>query len=148
MKLESIPKRTNRISKAKRIGRGVGSGVGSHTVGRGSKGQKSRSGHKSMVMFEGGNVPFFRRMPKFRGFKRTQKVDFQPVNVSVLSESYNDGEVVSLLSLKEKGIVRKRTEFVKILGEGEIDKALVLEDVAISESARKKIVAAKGTIKQ
>ncbi|NCA93169.1 hypothetical protein EOM82_08040, partial [bacterium] len=60
--------------KAKRIGRGYGSGVGGHTVGRGAKGQKSRSGHKSLVMFEGGNVPFYKRMPKYKGFNAANKI--------------------------------------------------------------------------
>ena len=69
MYLHSLPKRNNRKEKAKRIGRGYGTGVGGHTVGRGMKGQKSRSGHKSLVGFEGGQTPFFRRMPKFMGFK-------------------------------------------------------------------------------
>ena len=68
MELEKIALRKNRIKKAKRLGRGYGSGVGGHTVGRGTKGQKSRSGHKSLQFFEGGNVPFFRRMPKYKGF--------------------------------------------------------------------------------
>jgi len=71
MYLESIPVRKNRKKNSKRLGRGYGSGVGGHTSTRGSKGQKSRSGHKSLVFFEGGNVPFFRRMPKFAGFKRS-----------------------------------------------------------------------------
>ncbi len=147
MFLERIPRRNKRKSKSKRVGRGYGSGVGGHTAGRGTKGQKSRSGHKSTVFFEGGNVPFFRRIPKYRGFKRPYKTHFEPVNISVLEEEFKAGETVSLESLKGKGLVRKRTENVKILGNGEISKKLKISDLPISEVARDKILAAGGSVK-
>lgn len=147
MKLENLPKRKNRTLKGKRVGRGYGSGVGGHTASRGQKGQKSRSGHKSLVLFEGGNVPFFRRMPKYKGFSRPQKIEYQVVNIRTLSEEYKAGEVVNLESLREKALIRKRTTHVKILGYGELSTKLTIEGLAISESAREKIVAAKGTIK-
>lgn len=147
MFLERIPRRNKRKSKAKRIGRGYGSGVGGHTVGRGTKGQKSRTGHKSTVFFEGGNVPFFRRIPKYRGFKRTLKVHFEPVNVSTLEQEYKAGETVSLESLKEKGLIRKRSENVKILGNGEISKKLKISGLPISEVAKDKVLSAGGSVK-
>ena len=98
MKLNSIPKRKNRVMPGKRIGRGYGSGVGGHTVGRGTKGQKSRAGHKSTRFFEGGNVPFFRRMPKYKGFNQPQKVEAQAVNLEVLDKEFKDGDLVNLES--------------------------------------------------
>lgn len=128
-----------------RIGRGMGSGKGWHTVGRGTKGQKSRSGHKSLVMFEGGNVPFFRRIPKYKGFKK-DKVVHEALNVSQISEIFANGEIVSLETLKEKGVISKRAEAVKILGHGEIDKKLTIEKLPVSETARNKVIAAGGAI--
>ncbi|HOZ44487.1 50S ribosomal protein L15 [Candidatus Dojkabacteria bacterium] len=147
MKLNSIPKRKNRVMPGKRIGRGYGSGVGGHTVGRGTKGQKSRAGHKSTRFFEGGNVPFFRRMPKYKGFNQPQKVEAQAVNLEVLDKEFKDGDLVNLESLVSKGIARKNSKVVKILGKGEITKKLKVEGLKISESAIEKIKKAGGSIK-
>jgi len=131
----------------KRIGRGYGSGVGGHTVGRGSKGQKSRAGHKSLQTFEGGNVPFFRRMPKYKGFNPKFKEEAGAVNVEALEKAYKNGETVTKESLIEKGIARKNIEKIKILGKGEIKKKLTIEGLAVSESAAEKIKKAGGSIK-
>ena len=147
MYLENIPKRNNRIKKGKRIGRGYGSGVGGHTSTRGSKGQKSRAGHKSLEFFEGGNVPFFRRMPKIAGFKRNNKIVATAINLDVLQENFKSGEEVSLESLKEKALISKSTNAVKILGSGDINKKIVIKDLPASESAKEKIQKAGGTIK-
>jgi len=147
MYLENIPKRNNRTMKGKRIGRGYGSGVGGHTVGRGSKGQKSRTGHKSLEFFEGGNVAFFRRMPKYRGFNQSRKIENDAVNVNTLEKEFKAGEVVSVETLKEKGIIKKNSQGVKILGKGEITIKLNIEGVAVSAAAKEKIVKAGGTIK-
>lgn len=147
MYLESIPKRKNRKSKGKRIGRGYGSGVGGHTSTRGSKGQKSRAGHKSLQFFEGGNVPFFRRMPKIAGFKRTKKVEATAINLDILEKNYSTDEEVTLDSLKEKALIAKSTTVVKILGNGEIKKKIVIKDLPVSQSAKEKIQKAGGTIK-
>ena len=147
MKLNSIPKRKNRVMPGKRIGRGYGSGVGGHTVGRGTKGQKSRAGHKSTRFFEGGNVPFFRRMPKYKGFNQPQKVEAQAVNLEVLDKEFKDGDLVNLESLVSKGIARNNSKVVKILGKGEITKKLKVEGLKISESAIEKIKKAGGSIK-
>ena len=101
MYLENIPKRNNRIMKGKRLGRGYGSGVGGHTVGRGTKGQKSRTGHKSLEFFEGGNVAFFRRMPKYRGFNQSMKIENDVVNtfghVAYLSSSVEPQSSAAIL---------------------------------------------------
>lgn len=147
MHLESIPKRKNRKMPSKRIGRGYGSGVGGHTSTRGSKGQKSRTGHKSLVGFEGGNVPFFRRMPKKNGFNKPEKIEATAINIEILNDNYKNGEVVSLETLKEKALIAKKTTSVKILGSGNIDKKLSIEGIPASESAKEKVVKAGGSIK-
>lgn len=147
MYLENIAKRKNRKNPAKRLGRGYGSGVGGHTVGRGQKGQKSRTGHKSTVGFEGGNVPFFRRMPKFKGFKNTSKVEAQIVNIEVIEKNFKAKETVSFETLREKGLVRAKPEIVKILGNGEIKIPVTVDGLKVSSSAEEKIKKAGGNIK-
>lgn len=147
MYLHDLPKRKNKKEKGKRIGRGYGSGVGGHTVGRGTKGQKSRAGHKSLVGFEGGQTPFFRRMPKFMGFKPVNKVENVAVNLDVVSDNYKSGETVSLESLKSKGLIGKNVENVKILGMGEIKKKITIKSLPMSKTAEEKIIEAGGTIK-
>lgn len=147
MYLHDLPQRKNRKKKAKRLGRGYGSGVGGHTVGRGMKGQKSRAGHKSLVGFEGGQTPFFRRMPKFMGFKPINRVENIAVNLDVISDNYKSGEKVNLESLKSKGLIGKKVENVKILGMGEIKKKVTIEGLPMSKAAEEKIIGAGGSIK-
>jgi large subunit ribosomal protein L15 len=147
MYLENIPKRKKRKMKAKRLGRGYGSGVGGHTVGRGTKGQKSRTGHKSLVAFEGGNVPFFRRMPKLKGFKSRSKINTQVVNVGTISKNFKSGEKITVEKLKEKGFIRKNAQEVKILGKGDITKKVSIEGIKMSPSAKEKIEKAGGSVK-
>jgi large subunit ribosomal protein L15 len=147
MYLHDLPQRKNRKMKAKRLGRGYGSGVGGHTVGRGMKGQKSRAGHKSLVGFEGGQTPFFRRMPKYSGFKPLNKVENVAVNLDVITSNYKSGENVTLESLKSKGLIGKKVEDVKILGNGEITKKVTIEGLPMSKSAQEKIIKAGGSIK-
>ncbi len=147
MYLENISKRKNRKMKAKRLGRGYGSGVGGHTVGRGQKGQKSRTGHKSTIGFEGGNVPFFRRMPKYKGFRNKNKIEAQIVNIKDLQKNFKNKDIVTFTSLREKGLVRAKPEYVKILSDGELDVALVIEGIKLSAAAKEKIEKAGGVIK-
>ena len=147
MYLENIPKRNNRIMKGKRLGRGYGSGVGGHTVGRGTKGQKSRTGHKSLIFFEGGNVAFFRRMPKYKGFNQSRKIENSVVNLGTLGKNFKAGETVSVDSLMEKGIIKKNTKNVKILAKGELKIKLIVDGIELSSSAKTKIEKAGGTIK-
>ena len=146
MRQENLPKRTDRITKKGRLGRGSGS-RGGHTVGRGHKGQLSRSGHKSMAMFEGGNLPFFKRVPKLKGFKRNHKIVAAAVNLSTINEFYKDGESVTPETLKEKGVIRKNARRVKILGNGELAVKAIFDGVEFSDTARGKITKAKGVIK-
>jgi len=147
MYLENIKTRKNSVKKGKRLGRGYGSGVGGHTVGRGTKGQKSRSGHKSLVAFEGGNVPFYRRMPKYKGFKSMSKVNTQVINVDILSENFKNGDSVTDEILRKQGLIKKNTDEVKILGRGELDKKLTIEGLKVSSSAEEKIIKAGGSVK-
>jgi large subunit ribosomal protein L15 len=146
MFLENIPKRKNRTMPSKRLGRGYGSGVGGHTVGRGQKGQKSRSGHKSVIFFEGGNRPFFSRVPKFPGFK-SRNEHYEAVNIASLEREFKANDDVTLDALKEKGLVRKRINKVKILGYGELTKKLNIVGLPLSESAKAKLDKAGGTVK-
>ncbi|MCI6609667.1 MAG: 50S ribosomal protein L15 [Ezakiella sp.] len=129
-------------TKKKRVGRGIGSGMGK-TSTRGMKGQNSRSGGGVRPGFEGGQMPLFRRMPK-RGFTNIWSTKYSIVNVGEL-DVFDNGDVVDLNSLIEKGIVRRNAENVKILGDGEINKKLSVKANKISKSAKEKIEKAGGT---
>jgi len=127
----------------KRVGRGQGSGNGK-TAGRGHKGAKSRSGFKHKRGFEGGQMPLHRRVPK-RGFHNPFRVEYLVVNLDTLAEVFEAGTSVTPDLLRERGLVRKATGLVKILGRGEITKVLTVHAHKFSESAVKKIAAAGGT---
>ncbi len=124
-----------------RVGRGIGSKL-PKTAGRGNKGQKSRSGFASRPGFEGGQMPLHRRIPK-RGFHNPTNKVFSVVNISSLNV-FNAGETVTPELLRDRGLVRKATGEVKILGEGDIKVALTVHAHAFSGSAREKITAAGG----
>lgn len=126
---------------SKRLGRGPGSGVGK-TAGRGHKGQKARSGGQVPVWFEGGQMPLYRRLPK-RGFHPPNRTEFQVVNVGALADVASDE--LDPERLAELGFVRSAGDPVKILGDGELERALTIRAHAFSGSAREKIEAAGGT---
>lgn len=126
----------------KRIGRGPGSGLGK-TAGRGHKGQKSRSGYSRRFGFEGGQMPLVRRIPK-RGFTNIFRVEVQVVNLRDLERVFSDGDAVSPETLADKGLVRKATQPVKVLGDGELSKKLEVTAHKFSASARERIEAAGG----
>lgn len=131
----------------KRIGRGEGSGKGNHTVGRGHNGQKSRSGFKEKFWFEGGQMPLQRRIPKF-GFINRFRKEYVALNVGVVQQFIESGrleEKISLNDLRSAGIIGK-SELVKLLGDGEIDKKVEIEVHAFSNSAQEKVEAAGGSI--
>jgi large subunit ribosomal protein L15 len=128
----------------KRVGRGPGSGHGK-TSGKGHKGQKARSGGAKPIWFEGGQMPLYRRLPK-RGFKNPFRVEYQVVNLDTIERNYSAGEVVDTKSLLEKGILKDEKMPVKILGRGEISKALTFDVEKISESAKSKIEKAGGKV--
>jgi large subunit ribosomal protein L15 len=131
--------------KNKRLGRGVGSGHGK-TAGKGTKGQKARAGGGVRLGFEGGQMPLFRRIAR-RGFSNYPfKKVFQVVNVSDLNR-FADGDIVNPKSLAEHGLARKKGVAVKILSSGELTKKVVVEDARVSASARQKIVAVGGSVK-
>ena len=124
-----------------RRGRGHGSGNGK-TAGKGHKGQKARSG-APRAGFEGGQMPLYRRIPK-RGFKNRNSLDIVAINVSAL-EAFENGAVVDVDALIEKGIVKNPRDGVKILGNGELTKKLSVKVNAYSASAKEKIEALGGT---
>jgi large subunit ribosomal protein L15 len=129
----------------KRLGRGRGSGTGK-TSGKGVKGQKARPGHHgARFAFEGGQVPMPRRIPK-RGFKNFFRVEAFPINVGTLERVFDAGATVDIEALREKGLVPKHVECVKILGEGELAKRLTIKANRVSETAKTKIEQAGGTI--
>lgn len=125
----------------KRVGRGEGSGSGK-TAGRGQKGQKARSGGSVHPRREGGQMPLIRRIPK-RGFTNINRVEYQAVNVRDLARF--EGEV-GPEALSQAGLVRSAKRPVKVLGTGEIDRALSVSAHAFSASARQKIEAAGGSV--
>lgn len=134
-------------NKKKRIvGRGSSSGRGT-TAGRGNKGQQSRSGGKTYVGFEGGQMPLYRRIAR-RGFSNYPfKKEYVCFNVVELEEKFADGETVNRESLRVKGLVGKVIDGVKILGNGDLKKKLNVEVEKVSASAKAKIEAAGGTVK-
>ena len=131
----------------KRVGRGGGSGTGK-TSGRGMNGQKSRSGGGKGVGFEGGQTPLARRLPKLPGFRNINRVEYLPVNVSRLEEKFEAGDVVDGASLKAKGIIKHEDALVKVLGDGDITKALTVKVDKVSASATAKIEAAGGKVEE
>ncbi len=129
--------------KRKRVGRGYASGKGL-TAGRGTKGQGARSGGKKGPSYEGGQMPLIRRLPK-RGFKNPNRVEYREINVGVLNRFEKDS-VIDPGSLKEAGFIKGHAAQVKILGNGELDRALVVRAHKFSASAEEKIRAAGGTV--
>ena len=127
--------------KAYRKGRGAGSGNGK-TAGRGHKGQNARSGGGVRLVFEGGQLPLYRKLPK-RGFHNRFAKEYAIVNVGRLN-SFEDGETVNLDKLMAAGIVRKPLDGLKILGNGELTKKLTVEAAIFSATAKEKIEAVGG----
>ena len=142
MKLHELSPAAGSKKEVKRIGRGAGSGQGK-TAGKGHKGQKARAGRGMRPGFEGDQMPLQRRVPK-RGFVYIFGKEFSIVNVSALDQSFEDGAVVDIDALIEKGLVKKVLDGVKILGNGEISKKLTVQVNAYSEAAKQKIEAAGG----
>ena len=129
--------------KRKRVGRGPGSGMGK-TSTRGEKGQKARSGASISAWFQGGQTPLYRRIPK-RGFNNARfETRYATINVSDLDKFFNDGDVVTPEALKEKGIVKKQLDGVKVLGSGELSKKLTVKATRFSQVAITKIESAGG----
>ena len=126
--------------KKKRVGRGPGSGLGK-TSGRGNKGQKSRSGYSQKRGFEGGQMPLHRRLPK-RGFFNIFRTEYQVVNLSSLAE-FGETEVTPEV-LKKSGLVKGKNALIKVLGDGELKKAITVHAHKYSKTAQEKITKAGG----
>ena len=144
MKLNSLKPATGSKSTRKRVGRGIGSGLGK-TCGRGHKGQKSRSGGFRKVGFEGGQMPLQRRLPKV-GFNSRKKLVTAEIRLHELG--LVSGDVVSLDTLKEANIVGKNTLYAKVILSGQIDKAVILKGLRATKGAREAIEAAGGKIEE
>ena len=141
MKLYELSPAEGSKKEAKRIGRGHGSGQGK-TAGKGHKGQKARAGKGMRVGFEGGQMPLQRRLPK-RGFNNIFRKNVVAINVGTLNK-FEDGAVVDIAALTEKGIVKNSFDGVKILSNGTITKKLTVKANAFSKGAAAKIEAAGG----
>ncbi len=135
----------NSKTEAKRLGRGIGSGLGK-TSGKGTKGQNSRSGGGVRVGFEGGQMPLNRRLPR-RGFNNKNfKKEYNIINVSQLN-NFKENTVITAELLKEKNLINKIAPYgLKVLGNGNLDKALTVKAAAFSESAIQKITKAGGKV--
>lgn len=143
MKLHEIKPSPGANKKAKRVGRGPGSGRGK-TSTRGHKGQKARSGGGTRLGFEGGQMPLYRRIPK-RGFTNIFKKEYTIVNVKDLNV-FVDGTEVTPEILKEKGLIKSLKNEVKILGDGQLEKVLTVKAHKISKQATEKITAQGGKV--
>ena len=137
MKLHELAKNPGATTAKKRVGRGSGSGLGK-TSGRGEKGQNARSGGGVRPVFEGGQLPLYRRLPK-RGFSNyIFKKEYAVINVGDLNH-FADGTVVTPALLKETGLVKKQLAGIKVLGEGTLDKKLTIQAHKFSKVALEKI---------
>lgn len=142
MELNNIKPADGAKKEKRRVGRGIGSGLGK-TAGRGHKGQKSRSGGYVKVGFEGGQMPMHRRLPK-RGFVSLTKADTAHVRLYELAGVGVDE--IDILVLKQAGIVKASAKSAKVYLSGEIGKAVKLRGIAVTKGARAAIEAAGGTI--
>ena len=141
MRLDELQPAEGSKFKAKRVGRGIGSGTGK-TSGKGHKGQNARSGGGVRPGFEGGQMPLYRRLPK-RGFKNIFAKQYVTINVEEL-EKFDNGTEVTAELLKETGVISKICDGVKVLGRGELTKKLTVKAVKFSASAAEKIEKAGG----
>ena len=145
MRLHDLRPNPGAKKKRKRVGRGIAAGQGK-TAGRGTKGQKSRSGGGKGVYFEGGQLPLARRLPYKRGFTNIRKVYYKTVNLKQLVEFDFDGLDVTPQIMAALGLIKKETDPVVVLGDGEINVSLTVKAHRFSKSAREKIEAAGGTV--
>lgn len=144
MKLHTMQPNLGATTTRKRVGRGVGSGLGK-TSGKGHKGQNARSGGGVRLGFEGGQLPLFRRLPK-RGFSNARfKTRFATINLSDLNR-FEDGAVVTPELLKEMGLIKNQLDGIKVLGNGKLEKKLTVKAHQFSSSAQREIEGNGGKI--
>ena len=144
MQLNTLAPAPGAKNSGKRVGRGIGSGLGK-TGGRGHKGQKSRSGGSVKPGFEGGQMPIQRRLPKF-GFTSRKSLVSDQVTLAEIAKV--EGEVVSLETLKAAGLVKKEMLFVKVMKSGEISRAVTVSGLKVTKGAREAIEAAGGKVEE
>lgn len=142
MKLHEL-KNTETRKARKRVGRGDSSGWGK-SAGRGDKGAKARSGYSHKAYFEGGQIPLFRRLPK-RGFNNPNHRVYSIINVGRLNDEFESNAEIDEQTLRERGLLYKGNAGLKVLGDGDLDKALTVRARKFSASAKEKIEAAGGT---
>jgi len=137
MKLHELEKNIGATHTKKRVGRGPGSGLGK-TSGRGQKGQNARSGGGVKPVFEGGQLPLYRRIPK-RGFKNAMfRTEYAVINLNDLNR-FEDGSTITPALLKETGIIKNQLSGIKVLGNGELEKKLTIQANKFSKTALEKI---------
>ena len=141
MNLSQLRPPRGQVRKPKRVGRGMGSGLGK-TAGRGEKGQRSRSGYSQKRGFEGGQMPLHRRVPK-RGFHNLFKKRFAVINLEALGR-VADAETITPDLLLERGVIRRLRDGLRVLGQGELVRAVTVRAHHFSASAQQKIEAAGG----
>jgi large subunit ribosomal protein L15 len=145
MELNSLRPALGATRDRKRIGRGPGSGHGK-TATKGHKGQKARSGGSIKAGFEGGQMPLQRRLPK-RGFTPLSRTEYAIINLKQLNV-YDDGSIVDLQSLLERGIIKKALDGLKVLADGVLERKLTVKAHRYSGAAKEKITAAGGTVEE
>ncbi len=146
LKLSELKPYKGATKRRKVVGRGVGSGHGTFS-GRGAKGQKARSGGNIPAAFEGGRMPLHRQLPKRRGF-RSIHAKASVLNLDELNEKFNSGDTINPKILVNKGMIKSAQDEIKVLGAGEIKKALTFEKITVSASAKEKIEKAGGRISE
>ncbi len=153
MKIHDLKPAEGSVTKRTRVGRGIAAGKGK-TAGRGTKGQRSRAGASIPAWFEGGQTPLHIRIPKLRGFRNINDVEYEVVNVGAISAAIEAGKLethknapvtVNADTLKQAGLVRRDRLPLKVLGHGEVSAKLFVLADAFTKSAREKIEAAGGT---
>ena len=145
MRLHDLKPNQGSTHSRKRVGRGPGSGHGT-TAGRGMNGQKSRSNVGLKIGFEGGQTPLYRKFPQKKGFNNINRKEFVVVNVAKLEEVFDAGSVVTIEALLDKKCINGVKDGVKILGDGELTKALTVKANKFSAVALEKIKACGGTV--
>jgi large subunit ribosomal protein L15 len=146
MKLNDLQPPQGAHRSRDRAGRGISAGRGK-TAGRGQKGQRARSGGTKRPYFEGGQLPLVRRLPHLRGFNNIWRVEYSPINVERLNR-FAVGDEVTPETLASAGMIKSPGEAVKILGGGDLDRALTVRAHKFSASAREKILAAGGAVEE
>jgi large subunit ribosomal protein L15 len=143
MNINEINDGITKHKKRLRIGRGIGSGHGK-TAGRGHNGHKSRSGYSRHPTFQGGDLPLVRRIPK-RGFHNKFALTVVAVNLAQIAEVFDAGDEINPTTLQDRGLIKRRFDEIKVLGDGELTKPLKIAAHRFSETALEKLKAAGGS---